>query len=319
MTQRAEQNLAVARAALVEVVERTVQLRKSGREFIGICPFHEERTASFTVVPTKGFYHCFGCGAHGAAIHFVMRTEHVGFGEALRSIVEKAPIATPIEPRSESPGRKRNDQRQSRNRATTLKLWRESLAAAGSVAETYLREARQITLAVPPTLRLHPYLEYYDEDGPTGRYWPALLGFVQGPDRRFRGIHMTFLRRDGSDKAPEDRQKKMLGAVSGGALRLGPPAPRLAVAEGIEEALSIAQACPGLVVWSGLSTTHMANLQLPHEVLELIVCANRDEQGLKAARRLIERFLADRPERRTARLAVPGTAGDFNDLLRGRK
>ena len=99
MTQRAEQNLAVARAALVEVVERTVQLRKSGREFIGICPFHEERTASFTVVPTKGFYHCFGCGAHGAAIDFVMRTEHVGFGEALRSIVAKAPIATPIEPR----------------------------------------------------------------------------------------------------------------------------------------------------------------------------------------------------------------------------
>jgi DNA primase len=71
------------RVDIVDVVGRYVQLKKGGANFMGLCPFHNEKSPSFTVSPTKQFYHCFGCGAHGTAIGFLM--EHVGstFPEAV--------------------------------------------------------------------------------------------------------------------------------------------------------------------------------------------------------------------------------------------
>ena len=62
----------IARADIVEIVGSRVTLKKAGREYKAACPFHDEKTPSFTVSPTKGFYHCFGCGAHGTAIGFLM-------------------------------------------------------------------------------------------------------------------------------------------------------------------------------------------------------------------------------------------------------
>jgi len=66
---------------------RGVELSKKGSEYVGLCPFHDERTPSFTVNQDKGFYHCFGCGAHGDAIDFLMQHEGMVFHEALQSIV----------------------------------------------------------------------------------------------------------------------------------------------------------------------------------------------------------------------------------------
>jgi DNA primase len=62
----------IARADIVEVLGRRIQLKKAGREYKACCPFHDEKTPSFTVSPSKGFYHCFGCGAHGTALGFLM-------------------------------------------------------------------------------------------------------------------------------------------------------------------------------------------------------------------------------------------------------
>ena len=64
------------RVDIVDVVGKYVQLKKGGANFMGLCPFHNEKSPSFTVSPTKQFYHCFGCGAHGTAIGFLM--EHAG-------------------------------------------------------------------------------------------------------------------------------------------------------------------------------------------------------------------------------------------------
>ena len=72
----------VARADIVEVVGRRTELKKAGREFKACCPFHDEKTPSFTVSPGKGFYHCFGCGAHGTAVGFLMEFDHMSFVEA---------------------------------------------------------------------------------------------------------------------------------------------------------------------------------------------------------------------------------------------
>ena len=85
----------VARADIVEVVGRRVQLRKAGREFKACCPFHDEKTPSFTVSPGKGFYHCFGCGAHGTAIGFLMEFDHMSFVEAVESLANSMGVEVP--------------------------------------------------------------------------------------------------------------------------------------------------------------------------------------------------------------------------------
>ncbi len=89
----------IARADIVEVIGRRVQLKKAGREFKACCPFHDEKTPSFTVVPSKGFYHCFGCGAHGTALGFLMEYDHMSFVEAVESLANMMGVDVP---RSES-------------------------------------------------------------------------------------------------------------------------------------------------------------------------------------------------------------------------
>ena len=85
----------VARADVVEVIGRRVQLKKAGREFKACCPFHDEKTPSFTVSPAKGFYHCFGCGAHGTAIGFLMEFDHMSFVEAIESLANSMGVEVP--------------------------------------------------------------------------------------------------------------------------------------------------------------------------------------------------------------------------------
>lgn len=74
------------RVSIVEVVKRYVKLQSSGRRLVGLCPFHKEKTPSFSVNEEKQFYHCFGCGAHGNALTFVMNIENLSFGEAVRKL-----------------------------------------------------------------------------------------------------------------------------------------------------------------------------------------------------------------------------------------
>jgi len=85
----------IARADIVEVVGRRTQLKKAGREFKACCPFHDEKTPSFTVSPGKGFYHCFGCGAHGTAVGFLMEYEHMSFVEAIESLANSMGVEVP--------------------------------------------------------------------------------------------------------------------------------------------------------------------------------------------------------------------------------
>ncbi len=85
----------VARADVVEVIGRRVQLKKAGREFKACCPFHEEKTPSFTVSPSKGFYHCFGCGAHGTAVGFLMDFDHMSFVEAIETLANSMGVEVP--------------------------------------------------------------------------------------------------------------------------------------------------------------------------------------------------------------------------------
>src|SRR5579885_2663332 len=90
-----------ARVSLAEVVGRHVRLTKRGRDYVGLCPFHKEKTPSFNVVEQKGFYHCFGCGAHGDVITFAMQTGHVSFLDAVQALAREAGLEVPKQSREE--------------------------------------------------------------------------------------------------------------------------------------------------------------------------------------------------------------------------
>jgi DNA primase len=87
----------LARVDIVDVVGRSVKLRKSGANFVGLCPFHGEKTPSFSVSPQKQFYHCFGCGAHGTAIGFLMEHGGLGYVDAIEELARSVGVEVPRE------------------------------------------------------------------------------------------------------------------------------------------------------------------------------------------------------------------------------
>jgi len=83
------------RVDIVDVVQRYVQLRKAGANYVGLCPFHNEKSPSFSVSPTKQFYHCFGCGVHGNAIGFLMAYASMGYIDAVKDLASQAGMQVP--------------------------------------------------------------------------------------------------------------------------------------------------------------------------------------------------------------------------------
>ena len=115
-----------ARIPLGSLVGRHVRLIRRGRELAGLCPFHHEKTPSFYVVEDKGFFHCFGCGAHGDAVGYLMRAENLDFIEAIERLAAEAGLAVP----QQTP--------QERERAQRQKTLLEALAAAANFYEARL-------------------------------------------------------------------------------------------------------------------------------------------------------------------------------------
>ena len=85
----------IERADVSEVIGKRVEIKKAGKEYKACCPFHNEKTPSFTVSPEKGFYHCFGCGAHGTALGFLMDYERLTFVEAVEELAKMVGVAVP--------------------------------------------------------------------------------------------------------------------------------------------------------------------------------------------------------------------------------
>ena len=85
----------VARADIVEIINARVPLKRAGREYRACCPFHQEKTPSFWVSPTKQFYHCFGCGAHGTVLAFLMNFDRLPFVEAVEELAQRLGLEVP--------------------------------------------------------------------------------------------------------------------------------------------------------------------------------------------------------------------------------
>lgn len=139
-----------------------------------------------------------------------------------------------------------------------------------------------------------------------------MVARVDDKGGEFLGIQRTFLR-PGLGRL----DRRMLGPVRGGAVRLAPPARRLGLAEGIETALSVVVAMPELSVWATLSTAGLRSVELPALPLasEVTIFADNDPPGLEAARCAGERLV--REGRKVKIAKPPDGANDFNDILRG--
>ena len=127
-----------ARAPVSDVAGRRLKLIRRGREYTALCPFHNEKTPSFTISDDKGFYHCFGCGAHGDVISFVMRSEGLSFPEAVEKLAGEAGLSVPRDsPEERAAARRRADLHEVVEAAAS---WFEAQlqAPAGRAARAYL-------------------------------------------------------------------------------------------------------------------------------------------------------------------------------------
>jgi len=252
--------------------QRGFKLVRRGSKFVGLCPFHPERTPSFYVVEDQGFFHCFGCGAHGNAIDFVMRADHLDFREAVAKLAAGGLGAVAAVPADGRAGGR--PEKGKLHRRIALQLFEDAEPAAGTSVETYLR-SRGLRLPPAPVLGFSP--RCWNRE--TGRKLPAMLARVDDIDGNFLAVHRTWLLPDASGKAKLEDQKMSLGPFRGGAIRLAPAGPALAVAEGLEYALSTT-AVKGIPAWSAVAKSCFKALQLPAQVREVLIVADHDHNGV---------------------------------------
>lgn len=295
------------------VVGLKVQLRKVGHEYVGLCPFHGERTASFTVVDALEFGHCFGCCWHGDAIRFVMDVQGCSFREAYQRLANNdLPTWTPVE-RAKAQAEERlvrlEDEKDAR------RFFADAVPIAGTPGEVYLR-ARGITIPPPDTVRFGMIPSWRNKETKEwGRKRPAIVCGAQDGTGAFVGIQRIFFEYDEPERG-KAACKLSLGSIKGAALRLGAAAETIILAEGPEDGLSIVQEGPGLTVWVPFGTSMMPAVHFPPVVRKVIIAGQNNTAGRIAANKASIALLEQGLE---VDLAWPGrTFDDWNDQLRGR-
>ena len=337
------------RVPLEGVIGKRVRLTRRGRELLGLCPFHKEKTPSFTVNEDKGFFHCFGCGEHGDVIGFVMRDEGLSFPEAVERLAGDAGLALPArDPRAEA----REKQRLSLFEVVEAAAkWFEAELAGprGAQARRYL-EGRGVDEATRATFRLGyapdsrtALRSKLEKDGVT----QAMLldaGLVIAPDDgrapydRFRGrlIFPIWDRRGRvvafGGRALGDGQPKYLNSpetplfAKGSLLygqHLAAPAARKAgqviAVEGYMDAIALHQAgIAQAVAPLGTALTEQQLEGLWRLADDPVLCFDGDEAGKRAAGRAVERALPKLSAKRSLRFATLPAGQDPDTMVRDR-
>lgn len=274
-----------------------VKLESAGRELKGCCPFHPDRSPSFTIYADDRRFQCFGCGAEGDVLDFVQRAYAVKLlpaidmldGGALRELEQQRVIATPKADWSKA----------------ARSIWADAAPIGGTAAEAYLR-SRGISMELPHTLRF-ARLRYPQEQDRR----PTLVAAVCDAAGDLTGIQRTFLTDEGR-KANVPEVKLSLGRVAGGAIQLGPPVADLVVTEGLEDGLTLAQAL-GRSVWVSAGTSMLPRMELPDITRAVVIGADGDAAGETAANKAAHAFAASG---RKVRIMRPAAGfKDFNAEL----
>jgi DNA primase len=209
-----------------DIITADVPMKRKGRELAGCCPFHAEQTPSFYVAPDKGFFHCFGCGAHGTVVDYVMRQRNLEFIEAVREILGK-PQQRPREAAPIDRGRDRDDE-------DHREVIRRILEGCTPVAERTAAHLYLWSRGLPtrqPGLLAHPALECWelgrDESGAVRRL-PALVAPIITSAHEITALLRIWVVdrfEAGAVKdarAPLRTRKKGVGVMGDGAIRLTP-------------------------------------------------------------------------------------------------
>ena len=288
------------------------------------CVFHGDNGPSLAVNAETGGYLCFGCGAKGGdIIAFTMAMDKCSFPEAIKTLQQFSgtPDYRPKPPMT------MKEATSSFTQVQKLKwMWNKSVPLSHSnadVARKYLvyRGLVNILDDLPNDLR-HTYLEYWtkregeDKARMIGTY-NALVAVVRDAAGYPALLHKTYMADNGESKANVPAPKKLTARIRdprGAAIKLYRPTEELAIAEGIETALSV-RVATGLPVWAAVSTGLMVSVAVPESVKRVWVMADNDENGAgeSAATKLVSRLLK---EGRDARLVMPSEINsDWNDVL----
>jgi DNA primase len=335
-----------ARLPLLDIVGRHVRLTRKGREWQGLCPFHKEKSPSFSVVEDKGFFHCFGCGAHGNAIDFVMRVENLEFTDALQRLEELTGI---LAPRREGPAAPRVDQDLYAVNAAAAEWFAGKLAAAqGREARAYLErrdlrpeQVERFGLGFAPGGG-HALIEALAARGMSiGKLAEAGLALIdeetgRAPFDRFRNRLMFPIRDERGrvvgfgGRALGDAKPKYLNTADtplfhkgellyGLDLALAPAraARRIVVVEGYVDVIAMHEAgLPFAVAPLGTALGEGQLQRLWKLSPEPVLCFDGDEAGRRAADRAAERALPHLSPERSLRVAFLPPGKDPDDLLR---
>jgi DNA primase len=331
----------LTRVDIVDVVGRHVALKKNGQNHVGLCPFHGERTPSFTVSPGKQFYHCFGCGAHGTAIGFLMDHRGLPFVEAVQELAQQAGLQVPqaVSDDGES-GRRLRSLSERLDRAT--RAYRDQLKGSAAAIE-YLK-SRGLTGRTAATFALGYAIDdwqglkqvFDDYDSPQlldaglvidkdGRRYDRFRGRVMYPIRNRRGAVIGFGARsmDGSEpkylNSPETplfrKGQELYGLYEAAdALRRRG---RAIVCEGYMDVIQLAQAGfeeSVAALGTAVGSSHVETLL--RLVDHVIFSFDGDAAGRKAARRALEASLPALADTKRVEFLLLPEGEDPDSLIR---
>jgi DNA primase len=305
------------RVDLAELIGSRITLKKAGANYKACCPFHDEKTPSFNVRPDKGFYHCFGCGAHGDAISFVREFEGLGFTEAVEELARRAGLEVPYDQAA------KQEIQQARTLTDALdfasRFYQSALLGQqGTYARDYLKQRGlddsviqryQVGYAPAADTSLFdaankdlqgPLIETGTISDKYGRPRDLFRNRVMFPIRNSRGKTLAFGGRTlGDDKAkyinsPESdvfhKSREIYGLFE--AKQALKQLDKLLVVEGYMDVIALAQhGIDYAVATLGTATNQDSLTALLRQVRHVVFCFDGDQAGLKAADRAMDNAL----------------------------
>ncbi|WP_028300849.1 DNA primase [Oceanospirillum beijerinckii] len=338
----------LARTDVVDVVSSVVKLKKSGRNWHGLCPFHNEKTPSFTVSQEKQFYHCFGCGAHGNAVGFLMEHDHMTYVEAIEDLARQQGLDVPREESEFQSKQRKVAQKSQEVMELSAKFYQDQLHShpQQAVAQAYLNKRglnpdiiNKFGIGYAPegwdNLKNHLLEKTISEKEQvnfgllvhkeeTGRTYDRFRHRIMFPIKDWRGKVIAFGGRVLGDEKPKylnspetqvfQKGKELYGLyearTASGSLE------RLMVVEGYMDVVALSQAGINYAVATlGTSATADHMERLFKLVPEVVFCFDGDAAGLKAAERALDNVLPFMIDGRQARFLFLPEGEDPDSLV----
>ena len=306
------------RVDVVEVVDRKVQLKKAGANFVACCPFHKEKTPSFSVSPSKQFYHCFGCGAHGSAISFLIEYDGMTFVEAVNELANTAGLKVPNEQNVGTKEVKNNQKLEQVMQSTNIFFQKQLRQSNKAIA--YLKErgltgqiAKEFAIGYAPEgwSNLEKNLTNYDTEdlikagliqkNEQGKFYDRFRDRIMFPIINEKGVVIAF---GGRVINPEDTPKyynspetplfqksfELYGLIN--ARKAIRTENYVLVVEGYMDVAALAQHdIRNVVATLGTATTQFHIKKLMRYTQEIVFCFDGDQAGKEAAWRALNNAL----------------------------